>query len=103
MLFHEYIYKKYETLLESTRNKRKINTKTFREYHLFRPDLSTKILQTEDTSSSIILHAHSTFIYFNHRRKIQQHSCRSFKIKLNHNLKNPRLFRVNFDSPPFFP
>lgn len=69
MLSHEYIYKKYETLLESTRNKRKINTKTFREYHLFRPDLSTKILQTEDTSSSIILHAHSTFIYFNHRRE----------------------------------
>lgn len=48
------------------------------------------------------MHTRLLFILTIVERKIQQHSWRSFKIKLNHNLKNPRLFRVNFDSPPFF-
>lgn len=50
------------------------------------------------------------FIYFEHRRERERErdpttfSCRLFKIKLNHNSKNKpsKLFRLNFDSPPFF-
>lgn len=87
--------------------------------------LSTKILQTEDRSSQVSSGMHNRlrwnfyfiissyfwkFIYLfwaswrERERDPTTFSCRLFKIKLNHNSKNKpsKLFRLNFDSPPFF-